>query len=399
MKTRVLNIQPTPDANSLEIWMSIGERQRQFKFSQKFDRIANRQLQVIIYEGDFGETFKFNQHIVGEVMNLVRQFYKGNRVELPQEVGDFGTPEQAIALQKPFNPPKVIETDPESILTDQGLDVYDSQEQEKHLQFVESFYRRIHGHITGTSEYRSCIRGSIEPGRLMPTGYLSPPPPQSAKMPSSSQQQNNFRPSNCGLAINLAPDWHKKSLPIELNVCFSVFLPKLDLSKVAEKSLRPMWQRSDVRASIRSSLQDLLLDDSPTLAQLNRDIAEQIRTITETHYADPLAWLLRLDPIIDDLTEQEVTFAKENHKRLQAELRNQRIVNKKKKDPNNIPAIDRDVQPGQVAPVSFKVTVEVQKRNLGGQTRLRLFLRNKSEEILISGEPRDTGVFGACLEI
>ncbi|MBC6456291.1 MAG: hypothetical protein GDA43_26610 [Hormoscilla sp. SP5CHS1] len=35
-------------------------------------------------------------------MKLVRQFYAGNRVKLPQDVGDFGTPEHALALQKPF---------------------------------------------------------------------------------------------------------------------------------------------------------------------------------------------------------------------------------------------------------------------------------------------------------
>jgi hypothetical protein len=38
-----------------------------------------------------------------------------------QDVGDFGTLEEALALQKPFNQSST--TDPESILTDKGLNV------------------------------------------------------------------------------------------------------------------------------------------------------------------------------------------------------------------------------------------------------------------------------------
>ncbi len=103
MKTLVLNIQPLPNEDSLEVWMLIGDRQYQFTFSRKFDSFGKHKLQIITHDSNFGETFKFNQHIVGEVMNLVRRFYKGESVKLPTVVGDFGTSEQALALQKPFN--------------------------------------------------------------------------------------------------------------------------------------------------------------------------------------------------------------------------------------------------------------------------------------------------------
>jgi len=284
--------------------------------------------------------------------------------------------------------------EPESILTDQGLNVSDSQRQEEHLQFIESFYRRIRGHVTGTSEHRSSIQGSTEPRRLMPTAYLSPQSPP-ATAPSSSQQQNNFRPSNCGLAINLAPDWEKQQLPIELKVRFSVFLPKI---QVTDKSLRPMWQRFDICAAITSNIQDLVAESSPPLWQLNQDIHRQIKKVIETHKNDPLAWLFGLNRTIDDLTEKEVTLAKDNPKELQAELR-QRIINKKKTKKNENPSPDTEIQPGQVAPIEFKVTVEVQKRVMGIQTRIRLFLRNKSEQSGGFDDPRDTGLFGAYLEI
>lgn len=287
---------------------------------------------------------------------------------------------------------------PESILTDQGLNVSDSQRQETHLQFVESFYRRIHGHITGTSEHRSCIRGSTEPRRLMPTGYLSPLPAPAA-IPYSSQQQNNFRPSNCGLVINLATDWKEKSLPLELRVRFSVFLPKIDLSKISEKSLRSMWQRFDISAASHSSIQDLINPNSSILAELNGEIAEQLKRITEAHQADSLAWLYGLDQTIDDLTNTELACVEnKNTKALQAELR-KRINNKKRRKNENNSSAESDLKPGDISPISFQVKVEVQKRNLGEQARVRLFLRNQSQQIKGFGDPRDTGLFGACLEV
>jgi hypothetical protein len=290
-----------------------------------------------------------------------------------------------------------VKIKPESILQDNNLNVQDADRQSKNLKFVESFYKRIHDHITGISEYRRLVKGSTEPRRLMPTGYLSPLTP-SATVPYSSQQQNDFRPSNCGLVINLAPDWENKLLPIKLKIRFSVFLPKFDLSKVDDRSLRPMWQRFNISAESDSTIQDLIIPNSSTLVELNREIDKQLKSITEAHQADPVAWLFGLNQTIDDLTDSEVNCAKENLKGLQAELR-RRIANKKKSKNNNNLSADIEVKSGEVSPVLFKVKVEVQKRNLGGQTRLRLFLRNQSQQIGGFGDPRDTGLFGSCLEV
>lgn len=103
MKTQVLNIQPNSEVNSLKVCMSIGDKQHQFTFSRQFDQVANRQLQIINYDNNFGETFKFNQHILNEVISLVRKFFKGDKLNLPQDVGNFGTKDEALTLQKPFN--------------------------------------------------------------------------------------------------------------------------------------------------------------------------------------------------------------------------------------------------------------------------------------------------------
>jgi hypothetical protein len=102
MNTQILKIQLSSDTKSLIICMSIGKEQRQFTFSRSFDQVANQQLQIITYDSNFGETFKFNQHIIDEVMKLVRQFFNGDKLVLPQYVGDFGLEEEALALQKPF---------------------------------------------------------------------------------------------------------------------------------------------------------------------------------------------------------------------------------------------------------------------------------------------------------
>lgn len=267
---------------------------------------------------------------------------------------------------------------PESILSDEGLKVLDAERQELHLQFVKSFYQHVRSHITGTSEHRRIIKGATEPRRLMPTAYLSPQSPPSA-IPTSSQQQNNFRPSNCGLVINLSPAWEENLQPIELRVQCSVFLPKLDLSQVEQRSLRAMWQRYDIDAEISCTIQELVATASPALSTLNQEIANQLKAIVTEHSQDHRAWINGLERTIDDLSSNEVTYAHSNLNLLQAELRKRALEKQNKKKRQSDRPQDNDV--GQIAAVKFDVKVEVQKRETSGQTRLRLFLRNKSQDV------------------
>ncbi len=62
----------------------------------------------ITYDKEFGETFKFNQQIIESVMKLVKQVYGGERVDLPANVGDFGTAESAKEGIKPFKGEKIV---------------------------------------------------------------------------------------------------------------------------------------------------------------------------------------------------------------------------------------------------------------------------------------------------
>ncbi len=108
MKTLVKAIEPISDSDSLKVWLSIGNRQLLATFSRKFDDFGGHQLQIITYNQEFGEIFQFNQQIIGEVINLVKQVYRGENVELPASVGDFGTPESALGTLKPFKGEKSL---------------------------------------------------------------------------------------------------------------------------------------------------------------------------------------------------------------------------------------------------------------------------------------------------
>ncbi len=108
MKTLVNAIEPINDSDSLKVWLSIDSKKLEATFSRKFDDFGQHQLQIITYDKEFGETFKFNQQIIGAVILLVKQVYAGERVDLPAKVGDFGTVESALEMIKPFKGEKII---------------------------------------------------------------------------------------------------------------------------------------------------------------------------------------------------------------------------------------------------------------------------------------------------
>jgi hypothetical protein len=101
MKVKVLTVKPNGD-DSLEVFMSVGTDEYKFRFTRTFDTLAGKTITMINYEPRFWKVFKFNQHIVAEVIKIVRQIYLGENVYFPRNIGDFGTPQDAIALQKTF---------------------------------------------------------------------------------------------------------------------------------------------------------------------------------------------------------------------------------------------------------------------------------------------------------
>ena len=107
MKTQVLTIKPIPNSDSLDVVLLIGSQEQSFTFYRQFDQIGDKELQIITYAQKFGQIFQFNQHIVGEVINLVKKVYEGEKVKFPYQVGDFGTLQEARDTGKPFKREKV----------------------------------------------------------------------------------------------------------------------------------------------------------------------------------------------------------------------------------------------------------------------------------------------------
>ncbi|NJK69225.1 MAG: hypothetical protein HC941_24315, partial [Microcoleus sp. SU_5_3] len=71
MNVKILAVESGKEPDSLDVLLSIGEDKKSFKFLREFDVIGGHQIQTIKHEDKFWETFKFNQHIVFKVTELV----------------------------------------------------------------------------------------------------------------------------------------------------------------------------------------------------------------------------------------------------------------------------------------------------------------------------------------
>lgn len=100
MNVKILAVESGKEADSMEVLLSIGEEKKSFRFIREFDLIGGHKIQIIKHEDKFWETFKFNQHIVFKVTELVLGKYRGEVLELPADLGKFGPKVEAIALQK-----------------------------------------------------------------------------------------------------------------------------------------------------------------------------------------------------------------------------------------------------------------------------------------------------------
>lgn len=100
MNASVLSIQPGGGTNEFNVLVLIDGDRHQFNFTVEQPNLEP----FVVIGGDihFCKFFRFNQHISAKVGDLVNEVYRGNIVNLPVDVGNFYTPEEAIALQKPF---------------------------------------------------------------------------------------------------------------------------------------------------------------------------------------------------------------------------------------------------------------------------------------------------------
>jgi len=102
MNVQVLSIKPGQEPNSHEVLLSIGEDRQIFKFTTEVNQVGGRQLQTTQGDRRFSDWFKFNQRVAMNVSELVVKFYNEETVELPADVGNLVTPEEAISQLKPI---------------------------------------------------------------------------------------------------------------------------------------------------------------------------------------------------------------------------------------------------------------------------------------------------------
>jgi hypothetical protein len=109
MKVQVLSIQPAIAPNSHEVLLSVGADRHKFIFTTEVNQVGDQLLQTTHGDRLFSEVFRFNQRVAMNVSQLVVKSYNKEAVQLPVDVGNFVTPEEALSKQKPFENSRLLE--------------------------------------------------------------------------------------------------------------------------------------------------------------------------------------------------------------------------------------------------------------------------------------------------
>ena len=76
----------------------------QYKFIFTLEReVRESRWCTIVEDPELSKLFKFNDRIAEKVTKLVAQMIRGEVMEFPTYGGDFGTRDQGLARQKPFD--------------------------------------------------------------------------------------------------------------------------------------------------------------------------------------------------------------------------------------------------------------------------------------------------------
>ncbi|NEQ65395.1 MAG: hypothetical protein F6K21_07840 [Symploca sp. SIO2D2] len=140
MNVKVLSIKPSQEPNSHKVLLLIGGDRRIFKFTTEVNQVGGRQLQTTHGEQGFSDLFRFNQRVAMNVSTLVVKFYNQEAVELPTDVGNFVTPEEAVSKLKPFedNPtPKTYNGSRENLMDKQQREEISQDVRQKAIGLVE----------------------------------------------------------------------------------------------------------------------------------------------------------------------------------------------------------------------------------------------------------------------
>jgi len=80
-----------------------------FLFITDVNKVGDKLLQTTDGDCTFSEIFRFNQRVAMNVSKLVVKFYNKEIVELPADVGNFVTPEEAVSKLKSFESERMVE--------------------------------------------------------------------------------------------------------------------------------------------------------------------------------------------------------------------------------------------------------------------------------------------------
>lgn len=119
MKVTVLSIQPALEDTSHEVLLSIGADMHKFLFTTEVNKVGDKLLHTTDGDRNFSEVFKFNQRVAMNVSKLVVKFYNKEIVELPADVGNFVTAEEAVSKLKSFEPERMLESGDRAALRQQ----------------------------------------------------------------------------------------------------------------------------------------------------------------------------------------------------------------------------------------------------------------------------------------
>ncbi|MCT7981834.1 hypothetical protein NG796_00855 [Laspinema sp. A4] len=99
MNAKLLSIEPKPKPGKFKLVVSIGDNCHEFAMTGETDKIADRQINVINGDKIFWDLFQFNQHLAQVLYKLTAQAYNGEKIELPQEIGEF-YPDKPALLER-----------------------------------------------------------------------------------------------------------------------------------------------------------------------------------------------------------------------------------------------------------------------------------------------------------
>ena len=137
MKVTVLSIKPAREPNCHEVLLSIGEERQVFEFTTEVNRVGEHQLQTTRAEDRFSDLFRFNQRVAMNVSQLVVKFYNQEAIELPADVGNFVTPEEAVSNLKQFKKPETEDASKEGLIEGSQTEEMELDTRHKAIALIE----------------------------------------------------------------------------------------------------------------------------------------------------------------------------------------------------------------------------------------------------------------------